>query len=50
MLKEIGDCLWYLAAICSDINMPLHQAALMNIQKLGSRLSRNVISGSGDNR
>ena len=50
MLKEIGDVLWYLAAVCTDINMPLHQAALMNIQKLNSRLSRNVISGSGDNR
>ena len=50
MLKEIGDVLWYLAAVCTDINMPLHQAALMNIQKLNSRLSRNVIQGSGDNR
>ena len=50
MLKEIGDVLWYLAALCTDINMPLHQAALMNLQKLNSRLSRDVISGSGDNR
>lgn len=50
MLKEIGDVLWYLSAICTDINMPLHQASLMNLQKLNSRLSRNVIKGSGDNR
>ena len=50
MLKEIGDVLWYLAAICTDIGMPLDHAALMNLQKLNSRLSRNVIKGSGDNR
>ena len=50
MLREIGDVLWYLAAVCTDLNMPLHQAALMNIQKLNSRLERNVIKGSGDNR
>ena len=50
MLKEIGDVLWYLAAVCTDINMPLHQAALMNIQKLNSRFFRDAIKGSGDNR
>lgn len=50
MLKEIGDVLWYLAAICTDIGMPLHHAAMVNLQKLNSRLSRNVIQGSGDNR
>ena len=50
ILKEIGDVLWYLAAVCTDIGMPLHQAALINLQKLNSRLERNVIKGSGDNR
>lgn len=50
ILREVGDVLWYLSAICTDINMPLHQAALMNIQKLNSRLSRDVIKGSGDHR
>ena len=50
ILKEVGDVLWYCAAICTDLNMPLHQAALMNIKKLNSRLSRDVIQGSGDNR
>ena len=50
LLKEVGDVLWYCAAICTDLNMPLHQAALMNIKKLNSRLSRDVIQGSGDNR
>jgi len=50
ILKEIGDVLWYLAMLCDDLKMPLDQAACMNLQKLNSRLSRNVINGSGDNR
>ena len=50
ILKEIGDCLWYLSAICTDIGMPLDHGALMNLQKLNSRLERNMIKGSGDNR
>ena len=50
ILKEIGDCLWYLAILCDDLMMPLDQAALMNLQKLNSRMSRGVIGGSGDNR
>jgi NTP pyrophosphatase (non-canonical NTP hydrolase) len=50
ILKEIGDVLWYCAMLCDDMHMPLDQAALMNLQKLNSRLSRDVISGSGDNR
>ena len=50
ILKEIGDCLWYLAMLCDDLMLPLDQAALMNLQKLNSRLARDVIGGSGDNR
>jgi NTP pyrophosphatase (non-canonical NTP hydrolase) len=50
ILKEIGDVLWYCSTLCDDLNMPLDQAAAMNLNKLNSRLSRDVISGSGDNR
>ena len=50
LLKEIGDCLWYLALICRDIGMPLDMSAIMNLQKLESRKGRNKIKGSGDNR
>ena len=48
--KEIGDVLWYCAALCGDLDITLEQCAQMNLDKLNSRLSRNVINGSGDNR
>lgn len=50
VIKELGDCLWMIAAIASDLGVPLEEVASMNIEKLSSRLSRNVISGTGDNR
>lgn len=54
--KEIGDVLWYLANLCSDMQekfgeeYSLENAAYKNIAKLQSRMARGVIAGSGDNR
>lgn len=54
--KEIGDVLWYLAALCSDLQdkfgdeYSLENAAIRNYQKLKSRQERGVLGGSGDNR
>lgn len=48
--KEIGDVLWYVAALASDLNISLEDIALENLQKLKDRHSRGVIQGSGDNR
>lgn len=50
LAKEIGDALWYCAALARDIGVDLNTIAQMNIDKLASRKQRNVISGSGDNR
>ena len=47
---EIGDCLWYIAALCRDLNIDMQQIADNNIKKLKDRLERGVISGSGDDR
>lgn len=47
---ELGDVLWYVSAICSVLGLELDDIAKHNIEKLKSRLERNVISGSGDNR
>jgi len=48
--KELGDVLWYLAAIASDLGLNLDEIAEANLQKLRSRQARGVISGNGDNR
>lgn len=50
MKKELGDVLWYIGALASDLGFTLEQVADTNLEKLASRMSRGVISGSGDNR
>ena len=47
---EIGDCLWYIAALCRDLNVSMNDVAQTNLHKLQDRQKRGVISGSGDNR
>jgi len=48
--KELGDVLWYLAQIASELKLSLNDVAEFNIEKLYSRLERNKIHGEGDNR
>lgn len=48
--KELGDVLWYLAAIATELDLDLGDVAQANLEKLSSRKSRAVLSGSGDNR
>lgn len=47
---EIGDVLWYVARLCTEIGTSLEYVAQMNIIKLLDRKERGVIQGSGDNR
>lgn len=35
--KELGDCLWYLAALASSLDIPLAEVADRNIEKLRRR-------------
>jgi NTP pyrophosphatase (non-canonical NTP hydrolase) len=48
--KELGDILWYLARVASELGLELNTIALNNIDKLRDRMDRNVIHGDGDNR
>ena len=47
---EIGDVLWYIAALCRDLEIDMAEVALKNLSKLKSRQERGTIQGSGDNR
>ena len=50
LTKELGDVLWYISALASDLDISLNEIAENNLLKLASRKKRNVIGGSGDNR
>lgn len=48
--KELGDVLWFIAAIAKDFDISLEAIAKTNIQKLKKRKASGTIQGSGDNR
>ena len=50
LICELGDVLWYVAALATDLNVELSEVANKNIEKLNSRKNRVTIGGSGDNR
>jgi NTP pyrophosphatase (non-canonical NTP hydrolase) len=50
IIKEVGDVLWYLSAIASELNVGLDEVAKINLNKLNARKNKNTLNGSGDNR
>jgi NTP pyrophosphatase (non-canonical NTP hydrolase) len=48
--KEIGDVMWYVAMLCTELSLDLKDVCITNINKLDGRLERGTIKGSGDNR
>lgn len=48
--KEIGDVLWYVAALSSELGLEMGDIAQANIDKLADRQERGVIQGEGDER
>jgi len=47
---ELGDVLWYMAQIATELDISLQEIAEANMEKLLSRLERGKIGGDGDNR
>ena len=47
---ELGDVLWYLAQVATELDLTLDEIAEYNIAKLMDRLERGKIKGDGDNR
>ncbi len=48
--KEMGDSLWYLAQLATELGIDLNTVAEKNIEKILSRKERNVLHGEGDDR
>jgi NTP pyrophosphatase (non-canonical NTP hydrolase) len=47
---ELGDVLWYIAQVATELDLSLDEIAEHNIAKLYDRLERGKIRGEGDNR
>ena len=47
---ELGDVLWYISQLASELGYELDDVANSNLKKLKSRKLRGKIQGSGDDR
>ena len=47
---ELGDVLWYLAELCTRLDIGLEEVAAANLDKLRGRIERGTLAGDGDTR
>ena len=47
---ELGDVLWYVSQLATELGVELGDVAQQNIDKLASRQERGALTGEGDNR
>lgn len=47
---ELGDVLWYISQVATELDLSLDEIAEANIAKLLDRMERGKIKGDGDNR
>lgn len=50
IVKELGDVMWYAAAMATELGVSLEFVAQENLTKLADRKQRGVIKSEGDNR
>ncbi len=50
LIAELGDVLWYLAQLATELGITLEDVAAKNLEKLLSRQERGKLQGSGDKR
>ena len=47
---ELGDVLWYVAQLATELGLSLDDVASANLRKLKSRSQRGTLGGEGDHR
>lgn len=47
---EMGDALWYMASLASELGLTLDEIAEANLVKLADRKARKALKGAGDQR
>lgn len=47
---ELGDVLWYVAQVATELDLEMDAIAAANIAKLASRAERGALKGDGDKR
>lgn len=47
---ELGDVLWYLAEMCTQLGISLEDVAAANVDKLQRRTAEGTLAGDGDYR
>lgn len=50
LMVELGDVLWYISQLCTELNILLDDVAKFNLDKLQSRKMLGTLHGSGDDR
>lgn len=50
LAKELGDVLWYVSELCTELGVSISDVAQGNINKLSDRQKRGAIKGDGDDR
>ena len=50
LASEIGDVIWYCAALARDLDMSLATIMAANLDKLKARQEQGTLGGSGDKR
>lgn len=50
IVKELGDVMWYVAALCCELQVNMEDVARINLEKLAARKAQGTLGGSGDNR
>ena len=50
LIKELGDVLWYVAALCTKLDVPMSEVMERNIEKLKARYPDGYSSERSKNR